>query len=72
MSANELHKEVLLVNLSQPGTRIRCWLPSSGLRVGMRLTLKDLDPDVVWKIEELGEIQLPRSALNKEWHVGGL
>jgi hypothetical protein len=69
---NEPHCEVFLVNAENPSEKMRCWLPASGLRVGMKITLKDFHPEITWLLEEVGATLQPRSALNKEWHVGGL
>lgn len=48
-----------------------CWLPSAGLKVGMRITLKHA-PDEWWTISGLSTIELDKHLLHTDWKVGGL
>lgn len=46
-----------------------CWLPSGNLKIGMIITLKNLEGK--WKIEELYHTT-DSKLLNIDWKVGGL
>lgn len=76
---NDLYRQHLLREIggqhgmTWTGAEVRCWLPdTANLRIGSRLTLKEMGDDREWVVVEKGQISLPKDSLYKPWHVGGL
>lgn len=47
-----------------------CWLPSAGLKKGMRIALKEETDGVIWTVAGISSIELDRDQLHTDWKCG--
>lgn len=47
-----------------------CWLPSAGLKKGMRVTLKEEADGIIWAVAGIASMEMDKHLLHTDWKCG--